>query len=61
MPLREYIETYSEEEKFFVKEDIDKRTVCFYRDDNRKTRMIVGNNGNSDEDWESLIRDFEHK
>lgn len=61
MLLSEYIEAYPVEEKFFVKEDIDKRSVCFYRDDNRKTRMIVGNNDNSDEDWEKLIRDFEHK
>ena len=61
MPLSEYIEMYPETRKLFENFDIDSKAVCFYRDDNRNTKMIVGKIDNDDEDWERIIRDFEQE
>ena len=61
MPLSEYIEMYPETKKLFENFDIDSKAVCFYRDDNRNTKMIVGKIDNDDEDWERIIRDFEQE
>lgn len=61
MPLSEYIEMYPYTKKLFENYDIDSKAVCFYRDGNKNSRMIVGEIDNDDEDWERIIRGFEQE
>lgn len=59
LPMRAFIEKHPEAKEALKKFNSDSNAVCFFRSNNNVMRMIIGEIGNSDDDWKRMIQSFD--
>lgn len=58
VPMKQYLEMHSGVETLFKNFDIEKSSMCFFYNERKELKNIIGNNTFTDEEWKECISAF---
>lgn len=58
IPMKRYLEMHSGVEDLFKNFDIEKSSMCFFYNERKELKNIIGNNTFTDEEWKECISAF---